>query len=163
MRGRKVLYRSVSYLSGFDNNYLYKSMLYKQLLKLIVFNSFFIFLLGCSSNERNLYDESDYTLVKTETDNGIVYRKDYVYKHDTAREMKTEYWDNGRIMSKWFLYHKRLDGKSIKYDMQGKILAIDSFQNGIKVYSKEFFVSDTSVKIFKDGKLSSFKSADSLK
>jgi len=138
-------------------------MLYKQPLKLIVFNSFFIFLLGCSSNGRNLYDESDYTLVKTDTDNGIVYRKDYVYKYDTAREMETEYWDNGRIMSKWFLYHKRLDGKSIKYDMQGKILAIDSFQNGTKIYSKEFFVPDTSVKIFKDGKLSPFKSADSLK
>ena len=129
-------------------------MLYKQLLRLIIFNSFFIFFSGCSSNEKNVYDESNYALVRTETDDGIVYRKDYVYKYDPAREMKIEYWDNGRIMSKWFLYQKRLDGKSIKYDMQGKILAIDSFQNGTKVYSKDFFVPDTSVKIFKDGKLS---------
>jgi antitoxin component YwqK of YwqJK toxin-antitoxin module len=96
-----------------------------------------------------VYDESNYALVRTETDDGIVYRKDYVYKYDPAREMKIEYWDNGRIMSKWFLYQKRLDGKSIKYDMQGKILAIDSFQNGTKVYSKDFFVPDTSVKIFR--------------
>ena len=136
-------------------------MLYKS-LKLISFISFILFSWRCGI-EKNVYNESDYNLVKTDLYDGIVYKKNYIYKYDGAREMKIEYWDNGKILAKSFLYRKRLDGELVMYDMEGKISAIDSFRNGEKVYSKRFTKSDTSVKIFKDGKLLPFESIDSLK
>jgi hypothetical protein len=49
------------------------------------------------------------------------------------------------------------------YDHKGNLMEIDSFIDGKKVFEKFFYEKDTSVKLFKDGKIQEFKSIDSLK
>jgi antitoxin component YwqK of YwqJK toxin-antitoxin module len=130
------------------------------LLKLITFSLLFV---GCSNKQRNVYDEKDYILLKVDTDNNIIFRKTFVYKYDTGRKFQISYWDNGNILVKGFLYNNKLDGKAQMYDMHGALTEIDSFSNGRKVYSKSYVPIDTTIKIFRNGKLEPFTTFDSLK
>ncbi|MEO6251911.1 MAG: hypothetical protein ABIO79_01285 [Ferruginibacter sp.] len=77
-------------------------------------------------------------------------------------KLQISYWDNGNILVKGFLHSGKLDGKIEMYQMDGSLMEIDSFSNGIKVYSKSYVEKDTTTKIFRNGKLEPFTSFDSL-
>ncbi|MGG9960745.1 hypothetical protein [Ferruginibacter sp. SUN106] len=132
-------------------------------MRRIAFSLFLLVFFGCMNKHHNFYNESDYVLVKTDSFNGKVDRELYVYKYDSARKMLINYWDNGKVMGKGFSYKGQLDGSLNVYDMDGKLSATDSFSKGKKISSKEFFTPDTSVKIFRNGKMEPFTSIDSLK
>ena len=61
--------------------------------------------IGCASNQQktDVFNESDYTLVKTDSFKNIIVKRIFVYKSDTARKLTIEYWDNGNVMEKEFL------------------------------------------------------------
>ena len=130
-----------------------------KLLLLVTFTFFF----GCSNKQRNVYDEKNYTLLKVDTDNNFIFRRTFVYKYDTARKFQIDYWDNGNILAKGFLNNGKVDGKIEMYQIDGSLMGIDSFSNGIKLYSKSYVAHDTNIKLFRKGKLESFTSLDSLK
>src|SRR5882757_5085583 len=125
--------------------------------KLTIVLSFLIIIVACKSNKRNVYKESDYTLFKIDSADGIIGTKFFSYNYDTNREMQIDYWNDGTIMAKGFTYKKHIDGELLMYDVDGKLSVIDSFKNGKQVYAKEFHIKDTTVLIFKNGKLSAFK------
>ena len=131
-------------------------------MKFLCVITFSLLLLGCSNKQRNVYDENDYTIIKVDTDNNIIFRRTFIYKYDTARKFQISYWDNGNILVKGFSYKNKLDGKIEMYLIDGNLMEIDSFSNGIKLYSKSYVAKDTTTKIFRNGKLEPFTSVDYL-
>jgi len=129
----------------------------KLLLSLLAF-----LCLSCSSKKRNPYDESDYVLVKTDSFEGMLDRKYFINKYDTTRLMINSYWNNGNILIKGFIYNGRRDGKLQNYNIDGTLLSEDSFFNGKNIYSRKYYLPDTSIKLFKDGKLLPSKYLDSF-
>ena len=119
--------------------------------------------LGCSNKQRDVYDENNYALIKIDTDNNIIFRRTFVYKYDTARKFQIGYWNNGNILVKGFSLNGKMDGKIEMYQIDGNLMQIDSFSNGVKLSSKKYLAEDTTIKIFRNGKLEPFKSLDSLK
>ena len=92
----------------------------------------------CKS-ENNVFDEKQYTLLRTDSLNGKVGSKIYVFKNDTLRKMIFEYDAKGKLMGKMFTYKGKLDGNQTIYDLDGKtILVIDSFSNGQKISTRSF-------------------------
>ena len=118
---------------------------------------------GCNNDSKNLYDEYEYSLVNTDSSEGIVGTRYFIYNHDTARKMRINYWDNGKVLAKGFTYNGKLDGKLEIFDIGGNLMEVDSFNNGRKFYSKKYYTQDTSVKLFKNGKFEPFVSIDSIK
>ena len=59
-------------------------------------------MISCASNKEkvDVFNESDYTLVKTDSFKNIIVKRIFVYKSDTARKLTIEYWDNGNVMEK---------------------------------------------------------------
>ena len=94
---------------------------------------------------------------------GELTRRTFVYKYDTARKFQISYWDNGNILVKGFSLNGKMDGKIEMYQIDGNLMQIDSFSNGVKLSSKKYVAEDTTIKIFRNGKLEPFKSLDSLK
>ena len=117
---------------------------------------------GCSRNQKNVYNETDYALVKVDTFNGRTGSEYYNYKYDTSRKLQIDYWGDGKLMAKGFTHHGKIDGWRTLYDYTGKLMAIDSFNDGKKILSKIKTKVDTSVKMFSNGKLVPFTSIDSL-
>ncbi len=120
-------------------------------------------LFGCSDRKGDPYNEANYILLKKDSFDGIVNKRTFIYKYDSLRIMYIDYWDNGEILLKGFIYNGQPDGKFEAYDINGKLMRADSFDKGKKIYSRKFFIPDTSVKIFKNGKLERFTDLDSLK
>jgi antitoxin component YwqK of YwqJK toxin-antitoxin module len=127
---------------------------------------FFLLLLltsiGCGEKKKDPFNQSNYILVKTDSFKGSVGTQYLVYKYDTLRKLQIDYWGDGKLMARSFFYNGKMDGEAVIYDYKGNLMAIDSFKNGVKVYEKLFFEKDTSIKLFKNGKLGEFKSIDSL-
>ena len=127
---------------------------------------FFLLLLltsiGCGEKKKDPFNQSNYILVKTDSFKGNVGTQYLVYKYDTLRKLQIDYWGDGKLMAGSFFYNGKMDGEAVIYDYKGNLMAIDSFKNGVKVYEKLFFEKDTSIKLFKNGKLEEFKSLDSL-
>ena len=117
---------------------------------------------GCSPQKSNPFDESKYVLVRTDSFNGNIGTEYFVFKSDTSRKRQVNYWGNGKLMSKSFTHNGKMDGEFIMYDYDGKLMVIDSFINGNKVYEKLFQEKDTSVKLFKNGKVQEFNNIDSF-
>ena len=118
--------------------------------------------LGCSRNHKNVYHEADYVLVKVDTFNGRTGTEYYNYKYDTSRKLQINFWGDGKLMAKAFTHHGKMDGWRTMYDYTGKLMALDSFNDGKKILSKIKPKVDTSVKMFSNGKLVPFTSIDSL-
>lgn len=93
---------------------------------------------GCASNQEkaNVFNESDYTLMKTDTMNNFIAKKIFAYKSDTARKLTIEYWDNGNIMQKEFSYKGLLEGKKETYTIEGKLFGSTSYHEGVQLDSK---------------------------
>ena len=97
-----------------------------------------LFFVKCTSGI-DVFDETQYKLLRTDSLNGKVGSKIYVFKHDTLRKMIFEYDASGKLMGKMFTYKCKMDGNQTIYDLDGKtILVIDSFSHGQKVSSKSF-------------------------
>lgn len=118
--------------------------------------------IGCQSKPLNVYDETNYTLIQTDTFQGILDRRIFVYKYDTSRKMQINYWDNGNILAKGFSHKQKLDGRFEMYYITGKLMQVDSFFDGNKISSIKNHNTDTSIKIFRNGKLEPFTSIDSV-
>jgi len=125
--------------------------------------SLIIILIGCRPNQRNVYDEADYALIKVDTFNGRVGTQYYLYKFDTSRKLQIDYWGDGKLMAKAFTYRGKVDGWWTMYDYTGKLMALDSFSVGKKILSKVQTPVDTSMKIFRNDKLEPITSIDSLR
>ena len=104
---------------------------------------FIIFLLllsaiSCASNNEkvDVFNESDYTLVKTDSFKNIIAKKIFVYNSDTARKLSIEYWDNGKVMEKEFLYKGLLEGKKETYTIDGKLFGSTSYHEGNQIDAK---------------------------
>lgn len=67
--------------------------------------------------------------------------------------MIVNYYYDGKILGKGFSYKGKLERKPETFGDNGKLLGIDSFHNGIKIFSKGLIDPDTSTKFFKNGKL----------
>jgi len=130
--------------------------------QLLLFLALFVF--SCHS-KKDVFDEADYVLVKSDSLNGIVGTEWFVYKYDSLRMLQVDYYGDGKLMGKAFSYNGELDGRRVTYDFNGKsLLAVDSYSNGKKVIPTKYFKPvDTTVKVFSDGKLEPFTSLDSLK
>jgi antitoxin component YwqK of YwqJK toxin-antitoxin module len=122
---------------------------------IILLLSFYCFIIFCcKGKQKNIYDEANYDLIKVDTLNGIVGTKFYRYRYDSSRKMQIDYWADGKLMAKTFSHYGKLDGKCIMYDTNGvTIMALDSFKDGVKSKSNSYYQEDTTMKIFRDGKL----------
>jgi len=131
----------------------------RQLLLFLV-----LFVFSCHS-KKDVFDEGDYVLAKSDSLNGIVGTEWFVYKYDSLRMLQVDYYGDGKLMSKAFSYNGKLDGRRVTYDFNGKsLLAVDSYSNGKKVIPTKYFKPiDATGRVFSDGKLEPFKSLDSLK
>ena len=99
---------------------------------------FVIVFVSCKP-EVDVFDETQYTLIKSDSLNGIVGSEVFAFKHDTLRKMILEHDAKGKLMGKMFTYKEKLDGNQTFYDIDGKtILVVDSFSNGQKVVSRNF-------------------------
>jgi uncharacterized protein YcfL len=94
--------------------------------------------IGCASNQEkaNVFNESDYTLVKTESFKNIIAKKIFAYKSDTTRKLTIEYWDNGNVMQKEFSYKGLLEGKKETYTIDGELFGSTSYHEGIQIDTK---------------------------
>ena len=120
-------------------------------MRLTVF--LFVVIIASCKSKVNVFDETQYALIKSDSLNGIVGSQVYVFKHDTLRKMILEHDAKGKLMGKMFTYKNKLDGNQTYYDLDGKtILVIDSFNNGQKVISRNFSKDTSSVKFYKEGK-----------
>ena len=122
-------------------------------MKTIFFIFFLLVFVDPATAQKNEFNESKYILVKVDSFYGHVGSKRFVYENDTAWRMEINYWDNGKIMGKGFTYHGNLEGRLEVYGINGDPIAVDSFHNGKKFYSKTFYKSGNPGKIFKNGKL----------
>ena len=109
----------------------------------------------------NVYDETDYVLLKVDSLHGNVAEKYYVNKYDSARKMRLYYFSNGKLLAKGFSYHDKTDGKLKIYSAYGKLIQIDTFKNGVRLYSRLFYKPAT--KLYSNGKSYPFTTIDSLK
>ncbi len=131
-------------------------------MRFSVFLLFTFIFLGCGKKSSDPYDPKNYILLKTDSFNNRIGMQYFVFKDDTSRKLQINYWDNGNLLSTGFTYRGKMDGKFEMYDFSGKIMVIDSFIEGKKVFEKTFYKKDTTVKIFRNGKSEPFNSIDSL-
>ena len=69
-------------------------------MRLIVF-LLAIVLVSCKS-EVDVFDETQYTLIRSDSLDGIVGSQVYAFKHDTLRKMIFEHDAKGKLMGKMF-------------------------------------------------------------
>ena len=93
---------------------------------------------SCANNKEkaNVFNESNYILVKTDSFNNIIAKKIFVNNSDTARKLSIEYWDNGKVMEKEFLYKGLLEGTKETYTIDGKLFVSTSYHEGIQIDAK---------------------------
>ena len=70
--------------------------------------------------------------------------------------MLNNYFYDGKLLANGFSFNGHLEGNLKIYDINENLMTIDSFHNSIKLSSKHFYPPDTSVKIFRSGKLEPF-------
>jgi len=115
-----------------------------------------VILIGLSSygqTNRDVFKISDYVLVRTDSSSEGLDRKLYVYRYDAARIMEVNYFYDGAILGRCFFYKGKLEGNLEIFGEKGELIAIDSFQNGIKVSSRSFNSPDAKTNFFSNGKL----------
>lgn len=107
-------------------------------MKHLIIALFLVSFVGCASDPKkvNVFDESDYILVKTDSFKSIIAKKIFTYKPDTARKLSIEYWDNGNIMQKEFSYKGLLEGSVETYTGDGKLFGTVTYHNGVVTDSK---------------------------
>ena len=106
-----------------------------KLLAKYLFLLTFIAITSCKSQNNTLvFDENDYRLVSTRTDNlGIKYSETFVYDKDTSFHLKKFYWDNAKIQGVIFLNKKKKMGPAQYYDTSGILLNEDFFYKEIGI------------------------------
>lgn len=122
-----------------------------------------VILTGLSSygqTNQNVFKLSDYILVRTDSSSRGLDKKLYVYRYDTARKMEVNYYYDGAILGRGFSYKGKLEGAVETFGIKGRLLGIDSFHNGVKVFSRLVNAADTTTKFFSNGKLRPFKAGD---
>ena len=67
--------------------------------------------------------------------------------------MTKYYFDNGRLMSKSFSNKMQIDGNFEVYSIDGKLITTDLYKNGQRVSTKRSKPLDTTITIFRNGKL----------
>ena len=108
---------------------------------------------SCDSLKSDVYNEKNYLITKTDFFKGIVDREIYTNKYDTSRKMTKYYFDNGRLMSKSFSNKMQIDGNFEVYSIDGKLITTDLYKNGQRVSTKRSKPLDTTISIFRNGKL----------
>ena len=114
---------------------------------------FLIFSQSCDSLNSDVFNEKNYLITKTDFFKGIVDREIYTNKYDTSRKMTKYYFDNGRLMSKSFSNKMQIDGNFEVFSMDGKLITTDLYKNGQRVSTKRSKPLDTTITIFRNGKL----------
>ena len=66
--------------------------------------------------------------------------------------MVINYVYEGNSVGKTFIYKNHLDGPCEIYSYTGELFQKDFFRNGKKIYSKKYYKTDNSRKLFKNGK-----------
>ena len=107
-------------------------------MKHLIIALFLVSCMGSASDAKkvNVFNESDYILVKTDSFKSIIAKNIFAYKPDTARKLTIEYWDNGNIMQKEFSYKGLLEGSVETYTGDGKLFGTVSYHNGAVIGSK---------------------------
>ena len=108
---------------------------------------------SCDSLKSDVFNEKNYLITKTDFFKGIVDREIYTNKYDTSRKMTKYYFDNGRLMSKSFSNKMQIDGNFEVYSIDGKLITTDLYKNGQRVSTKRSKPLDTTISIFRNGKL----------
>ena len=108
---------------------------------------------SCDSLKSDVYNEKNYLITKTDFFKGIVDREIYTNKYDTSRKMTKYYFDNGRLMSKSFSNKMQIDGNFEVYSIDEKLITTDLYKNGQRVSTKRSKPLDTTISIFRNGKL----------
>ena len=108
---------------------------------------------SCDSLKSDVFNEKNYLITKTDFFKGIVDREIYTNKYDTSRKMTKYYFDNGRLMSKSFSNKMQIDGNFEVFSMDGKLITTDLYKNGQRVSTKRSKPLDTTITIFRNGKL----------
>jgi len=122
-----------------------------------------VILVGLSSygqTNQDVFKISDYVLVRTDSSSEGLERKLYVYRYDAARIMEVNYYYDGAILGRCFFYKGKLEGNLETFGAEGRLIAIDSFHNGIKVSSRSFNSPNTITNFFSNGKLRPLKDGD---
>ena len=114
---------------------------------------FLILSQSCNSLKSDVFNEKNYLITKTDLFNGIVDKEIYTNKYDTSRKMTKYYFYNGRLMSKSFSNKMQFDGNFEVYSIDGKLITTDLYKNGQRVSTKRSKPLDTTISIFKNGKL----------
>ena len=114
---------------------------------------FLIFSQSCDSLNSDVFNEKNYLITRTDFFKGIVDREIYTNKYDTSRKMTKYYFDNGRLMSKSFSNKMQIDGNFEVFSMDGKLITTDLYKNGQRVSTKRSKPLDTTITIFRNGKL----------
>ena len=108
---------------------------------------------ACKHNPKYVFDEKDYTLVKIDSFEGKLDKANYVYKYDSSRKMQINYFFDGKILAKGFMYKNQLDGPLYTYSYSGEIQSKTVFQNGKEISKERFYKIDTSMRLMRDGKI----------
>lgn len=74
--------------------------------------------------------------------------------------MQVNYYYDGAILGRCFFYKGILEGNLETFGAEGRLIAVDSFHNGIKVSSRSFNSPDATTKFFSNGKLRPLKAGD---
>ena len=108
---------------------------------------------SCDSLKSDVFNEKNYLITRTDFFKGIVDREIYTNKYDTSRKMTKYYFDNGRLMSKSFSNKMHIDGNFEIYSMDGKLTMTHLYKDGQRVSTKRSKPLDTTLTIFRNGKL----------
>ncbi len=128
-------------------------------MKLIFCGPPLFLMAACEYTKRNVFNESDYKVFRLDSFDGKLERKIFYNIHDTSRKMEINYDFNGKILAKRFTYKGKQDGELKIFNINDrKLMVIDSFENGKKVFEKRFYKPDTCIKFINNGKEEKFES-----
>jgi hypothetical protein len=105
-----------------------------------------------SIGQKNVYVESNYILVRVDSTNEGLDRKFFIYKYDTARKMVINYFFDGARLMKTYIFRNQLDGPCEMYFHSAELMQKDYYRNGRKLYTKTYYKTPDSGKLFKNGK-----------
>ena len=123
-----------------------------------------IILFSCKE-DKNVYDEKDYLLLKVDSSENKIDSKILVYKFDTSRKIVLLYWDNGKVMSRGCFKDKMRDGINEHFYIYGNLQTSELYSNGIKEGLQSSYYPNSklkSIENYTDGKLITVKTFDSL-
>jgi antitoxin component YwqK of YwqJK toxin-antitoxin module len=108
---------------------------------------------SCNSVKNDFFNEKDYVITKTEFFEGHIDKEIYTNKNDTSRKMKKYYHGNGVLMAKCFTNKMKTDGEFEIFSIDGKIIMTHLYKDGVKLSTKRSKPIDTTITIFRNGKL----------